>query len=149
MSVQLPIWALPNNISNYKIIQSYVADTILNAQFIKENPSIRVLNWIDTTSNPSWKWRNVASSTAIDLAKYSFTIFDVWNAEVPIENTTIVTNWSNRDASVKRLLTMFPYAIVTQNDIIIPDWPSLTLTIWNDYIANTKTPVALPEYMTY
>lgn len=149
MSVQLPAWASPSNPSNYTVVKSFVEDTVLATDFLAEPRTVRVLNGINTWENKQRRVVPVASNTAIDLVEYGYTIFDVWNAPTPQQQTTIVTNGSWYNASVDRLKLMFPFAAVSSTDQLPPDWPSIVLTIGDDYTTYKQDPKTLPLYLQY
>lgn len=149
MSVQLPAWASPSNVSNYSVIKSFVADTVLSTDFLAEQPTIRVLNGINTWENKQRRVIPVAWNIAIDLVEYWFTIFDIWNAPSYQKQTTIVTNWSGWDASIKKLQLLFPFAVVSSTNELPADWPSLVLTIWDDYTTYKEDKNTLPLYLQY
>lgn len=149
MSVQLPAWSTPSNVSNYSVIKSYIAETVLNTDFLAEQPTIRVLNGINTGENKSRRVVPVASNTAIDLIEYGFTIFDIWNAPAYQTQTSIVTNWSGWEASIQKLKVLFPFATVSSTDQIPVDWPSIVLTIWDDYTTYKEDKTKLPLYLQY
>lgn len=148
-SVQLPVGASVSSLGNYSVIKSYVADTVMQTDFLAEQPTVRVLNGINTGENKQRRVVPVANNTAVDLVKYGFTIFDVGNSTVPQKQTTIVTNWSGRDASTKRLKVMFPFATVSSTAELPADWPSIVLTIWDDYTTYKEDKNALPLYLQY
>jgi LCP family protein required for cell wall assembly len=143
-SVQIPVWGWPND---YKVIQSYVQDIVMDSDFIQEQPTIRVLNGVSTWANTKARLVPLANNTAIDLIKAWFTVYDIGNAPAPLAQTTLVTNWPGWEDSIKRVLRYFPNAIVSAGPIV-PDGPSLTLTIWdsNATWAQTKD---LPLYLLY
>lgn len=149
LSVQLPAGATPSNISNYAVIKSFVADTVLQTDFLAEQPTIRVLNGINTWENKQRRVVPVASNTAIDLIEYWFTVFDIWNATAPQSQTTIVTNWSGWAATIKKLQILFPFAQVSSTDQIPADGPSVILTIWDDYTSYKQDKNTLPLYLQY
>jgi hypothetical protein len=149
LSVQLPAWASPSNISNYTVVKSFVEDTVLATDFLAESSTIRVLNWINTGENKQRRVVPVANNTAIDLVEYGFRIFDVGNAPTPQAQTTIVTNWSWFAASVERLKVLFPFAAVSSTDQLPPDGPSIVLTIWDDYTTYKEDKTQIPLYLQY
>ena len=149
MSVQLPAWAWPSNVSNYAVIKSFVADTVLDTDFLAEQPTIRVLNGINTWEYKPRRVVPVAGNVAIDLVEYGFTIFDIWNAPAYQKQTTIVTNGSGWAATIKKLQLLFPFALVSSTDQIPADWPSVVLTIWDDYTTYKQDKTTLPLYLQY
>lgn len=149
MSVQLPAWASPSNVSNYAVIKSFVADTVLQTDFLAEQPTVRVLNGINTGENKQRRVVPVAGNVAIDLVEYGFTIFDIWNAPTYQKQTTIVTNGSGWAATIKKLQVLFPFAAVSSTDQIPADWPSVVVTIWDDYTTYKEDKATLPLYLQY
>lgn len=148
MSVQLPAGATPSSISNYEVIKSFVNDTMMNTDFLAENPTVRVLNGINTGAIAKRRTVPVASNTAIDLIEYGYKIYDVGNAITPQTQTTIMTNGEGREVSIARLKKLFPFAIVTSTWSTV-DGPSLTLTIGDDYTSGSVSKNTLPLYLQY
>lgn len=149
-SVQLPSWATPSSVSNYTAIKSFVADTMMNTDFLADNSTIRVQNGINTWVNKTLRTVPIWNNVAVDLVKAWFRIFDVGNAPAPIAQTTVTTNGPWRKASIEKVRRFFPNVIVTEW-AVVPDGPSLTLTIGDDYASGNRASIekTLPLYLQY
>ncbi len=148
-SVQLPVGATVSNLSNYTIIHSYVQDTVLNTDFLAEDATVRVLNWVDTWVNRALRTVPIWNNIAVDLVKAWFRIFDVGNAPMPLAETTITTNGPWFEASIAKIRRFIPNIIVAEW-AIVPDGPSITLTIGNNYASgNIQSTKNLPLYLQY
>ena len=146
-SVQLPNGASPSSVSTYTYIHSFIADTMMNTDFIVEKPLVRVLNGIGTWNKTPIAKMPLANTTAKLLVEAGFTVYDAKNADIPQSTTTITTNWPGREASIKKLSTLFPGVIVTQGPTI-PDGPSIIIVIGDDYESIIKArKSALPLYL--
>ena len=117
--------------------------------FLAEQPTIRVLNGINTGENKQRRVVPVAGNVAIDLVKYWFTVFDIWNAPTYQKQTTIVTNGSGWEATIKKLQVLYPFALISSTDQIPVDGPSVILTLWDDYTTYKEDKNTLPLYLQY
>lgn len=147
-SVQLPSGSTPSNVSQYDVIHSFVQDTVLNIDFLAEGATVRVLNGINTWVNRTLRLTPFANNIAIDLVKAGFKIFDVGNAPTPLAQSTISTNGPWREASIAKIRRFIPNVLVTEWTVI-PDGPSLTLTLWDDFASGSTSTKNLPLYLQY
>ncbi len=136
LSVMIPEWAWPSNLSYYKKTQDFAFWVIHNQDFLKEWAEIRVQNAIDTTEARSL-WYNinwVATNLWIELIKKWFTIDKVWNDENVYDDTFLVVPWDWWFPETVEVLSAFVDYTAVISDASYWSW--VTIMLWNDYLKN-------------
>lgn len=143
-SVLLPVWATPSKIEHYDEMKNFAFYVVYNQKYLIENPSIKIINWIDKTIIKKTKNYNKkdVSKLAIKLKNYVFNIQELNNSKQIFPTTTLYKNWTWDYSETINLLKTFVDIdqILTWNNTMFT-WDKeidtdLTLVIWNDYLNN-------------
>lgn len=145
-SVVIPDWATVSKVTFYDYIHNFVKFALWDQWYLIENPTIRVVNWVDKKNK---RYKNIDNLIWVKLKKYWFNVLDGFtdSEQTYPKSSLIVNSWVNYTDTLKQLSKFINLTPNVVNNIQILSWSIMTGDEYNEPIEDL-TLIIGDDYVT-